>query len=221
MSYFTPNRCLKHYLLKKKKLNVKIAFVILAAGESARMGSIKQLLPWKDTTLLEHVINQGVASNVASVFVVLGANYDRIIDTITNSKITVIKNRNWSSGMGSSIACAIDYIKKNNLYFDAILIALADQPLIEFKYFNKLVNRFVDTDKNIVATLTKNKPGVPSIFGKEYFKILSELKNDIGAREIINSHINDVYIEKAGGLNIDIDTKDTYKILYNKYGKSI
>ncbi|MEN8125155.1 MAG: nucleotidyltransferase family protein [Bacteroidota bacterium] len=205
--------------MNKNKHDIKIALVILAAGESTRMGSIKQLLPWKSTTLLGQAIQQGLSSDADSVFVVLGAHYNKIVDTIMDHRITIIENKDWSSGMGSSIACAMKFIERNDIHFDAVLISLSDQPFIEYKYFNKLINSFLKNNKNIVATQTKSRAGVPSIFGLDYFKALSELKNDIGAREIIATNLNDVFIERTGDLNIDIDTENSYKTLYNKYGR--
>lgn len=204
----------------KNKQDLKIAMIILAAGESIRMGSTKQLLPWKDTTLLGHTIEQGLASDVDSVFVVLGANYNTIFETIKRHRITIIENSNWSLGMGSSIACAIEFIKINDIHFDAFLIVLSDQPFIGYKYFNKLINSFINIKKNIVATQINNRVGAPSIFSLDYFKVLSELKNDIGAREIIAANIDDVYIVETEDLKIDIDTEESYKALYNQYGKS-
>lgn len=205
--------------MNKNKHDIKIALVILAAGESTRMGSIKQLLPWKSTTLLGQAIQQGLFSIADSVFVVLGAHYNKIVDTIMDHRITIIENKDWSSGMGSSIACAMKFIERNDIHFDAVLISLSDQPFIEYKYFNKLINSFLKNNKNIAATQTKSRAGVPSIFGLDYFKALSELKNDIGAREIIATNLNDVFIERTGDLNIDIDTENSYKTLYNKYGR--
>ncbi len=193
--------------------------VILAAGASSRMGYPKQLLPWKETTLLGYAIEQGVNSNADSIFVVLGANFKSITDKIDNHKITIIENSNWSLGMGSSIACAMEYIKRKNIHFNAILFTLVDQPLIEFNHFNILINSFLINNNNIIATQIKSRAGVPAIFGLSYFKALSNLNKDIGAKEIIAANMNDVLMVKTENLNVDIDTKISYKILYDKYGK--
>lgn len=205
--------------MNKNKQDIKIAMVILAAGESTRMGSPKQLFPWKNTTLLGNTIEQGLASNVDSVFVVLGAYSKAISEKINKYNITILDNKNWTLGMGSSIACAMDYIERNNLYFDAVLIALSDQPLIDLKYYNQLNNSFINNNKNIIASQLKSRVGVPAIFGNNYIKRLSKLNKDIGARTIIATNIDDVYVVNLGDLNPDIDTEDDYKTLYNKYGK--
>ena len=205
--------------MEKNKQDIKIAMVVLAAGESTRMGSPKQLLPWKNTTLLGHTIEQGLASNVDSVFVVLGAYSKAISEEIGKYNITIVENKNWTLGMGSSIACAMEYVERNNLFFNAVLIALSDQPLIDLKYYNKLINSFLNNDKNIIASQLKSRAGVPAIFGYNYFNDMSKLNKDIGARTIIATHINDVHVVNPEDLYPDIDTEDDYKTLYNKYGK--
>lgn len=193
--------------------------IILAAGESSRMGAIKQLLPWKGNTLLNHTIEQGLSSDVDSVFVVLGANSKQIISAISTSKIQIIENTEWTLGMGRSISCAMEFVEKNTIHYDAALIALADQPLIDTTHYNNLINVFIDDDKKIVATQLNKKAGVPAIFGSIYFQSLLKLKHDIGAREIIAAHSEELQIVNAGDRILDIDTMETYKELYKKYGR--
>ena len=146
----------------------KTAMIILAAGQSKRMGTIKQNLPWKRTTLLGHAIEQGLNSVADHVFIVLGSNSEAIISEINSSNITTIYNPNWQAGMGTSIASAMQHLDKNSLHFDAVLITLSDQPLIEYKHYNKLINSLFVNNKKIVATQIDNRAGVPAIFSSQY-----------------------------------------------------
>lgn len=202
-----------------KKKNSKIAMIILAAGESKRMGTIKQLLPWKNTTLLGNLIEQGLASNVEKVFVVLGANYKNIIKKVETDNIEIIYNKNWSLGMGFSISFAMHYIDKKALCFDAVLIALVDQPLIDVVYFNKLTNSFISDDYEIVASKYNERVGVPAIFSSKYFDLLSKLESDFGARKIIKENIDDLKVVNEEDNLIDIDTISDYKSLFHRHGK--
>lgn len=197
----------------------KIAMIILAAGESKRLGTIKQNLPWKKTTLLGHAIEQGISSIADVVIVVLGSNAETILNGIDQTKITIINNSNWQEGMGTSIACAMHYLHKNSLYFDAVLIALADQPLIKETHFNNLIYSFFNNDKNIICTQINRKAGVPAIFASKYFSALSELDKDYGARKILRNNQNDILTLNIGDEIIDIDTLETYKYLHKRYGK--
>lgn len=199
-----------------KKL--KIAMIILAAGESKRMGKIKQLLPWKNTTLLGHAIEQGINSNVEEVFVVLGAHTEQILKHIDQSKINIVYNQKWKTGMGTSLACAIHYFDKKSLIYDAVLIALADQPLLDKDYYNKLLKCFLDNNKNIVASKLKNGVGVPAIFKSSYFNEFKILNDDYGARKILRSNAKGIYILEANCDTIDVDTMDTYNTLFQQFG---
>lgn len=195
--------------------------IILAAGASNRMGEIKQLLPWKNYNLINHVISSGIKASLKSIYVVLGARANEIEESLIFENIKIITNPSWKEGMGVSLASAIHYLLKNKLTYDAILIALVDQPLIEVKHYKELICNYINSDKNIVATQINSRAGVPAILNSKYFKELSELKGDYGAREIIASNRNDVLLLKPLGQVVDIDTLDTYTVLYQKYGLRI
>lgn len=193
--------------------------VILAAGASRRMEKIKQLLPWKNTTLLEHAIQEGLASEIDAVFVVLGANAEQISNSISHLPVQTVINANWERGMGTSIACAMQEIRNYSENFDAVLIALTDQPLLEKIYFNNLINSYLNNNKNIIASQIKNGAGVPVILSAGYFEALANLDQDFGARKIIANHPEDVILVNPGDKIVDVDTKEAYEALFDTYGK--
>jgi len=204
---------------KDSKGYSNIAMIVLAAGDSKRMGTIKQLLPWKHTNLIGHTIETGLASDANDVFVVLGANFNAISDQIKSDQITIIRNTNWEDGMGSSISCTFTYFKENNLNYDAILIALVDQPLIDIKYFNVLINKYIISNKEIISSKIQNRSVVPAIFGSSYFNSLAKLGKDYGARKIISSNKEDLISLEESYKLVDIDSPSDYTALYQKYGK--
>lgn len=190
----------------------KIALIVLAAGGSTRMeNQVKQLLPWKNTTLLQHTIDQSLASNANAVFVVLGANIKIIQRTLNPINYKIIENSNWNLGLGNSIATAITYLKNNEEYYDAALLVLADQPLMDAAHYNKLILEFKKRDKNLVATAYENKNGVPAIFGNVHFEALAKLNKDFGATEIIKN--SDMEVVSAQDNLYDIDTLEDYENL--------
>lgn len=193
--------------------------VILAAGASRRMEKIKQLLPWKNTTLLEHTIQEGLASEIDAVFVVLGASAEQISNSISHLPVQTVFNANWERGMGTSIACALQEIRNYSESFDAVLIALTDQPLLEKNYFNNLINSYLNINKNIVASQMNDGAGVPVILGSGYFAALANLDQDFGARKIIANHPEDVILVNPGDKIVDVDTKEAYEALFDAYGK--
>ena len=195
------------------------AMVILAAGASSRMQAIKQLLPWKKTTLLGNAIEQGLNSNAEEVYVILGANAEIIKDGISNYTVNIIENKNWQQGIGSAIACAINYLKIEQINYDAVLIALADQPLITVAYFNLLIEQYTTNQKRIIASNINNIPSVPAIFDAFYFEELATLNQDKGAKSIIKAASNDVFMVDAAINLVDVDTIEVYENVYNDCGK--
>jgi molybdenum cofactor cytidylyltransferase len=198
---------------------MKIAILILAAGESKRMNGIKQLLPWKNTTLLGNAIEQAIQSKATAVYVVLGANADRIAPTIAQYKVQTIENKNWKNGLGNSIACGVDFIRETQGDYDAILITLADQPLLTADYYNLLMENYVQNKAKIIASETNNTPSVPAIFDAIYFEKLSQLNQDQGAKEIMIAAQNEVYRLPAVVNLVDVDTQIAYDKVYDSFGK--
>ena len=191
----------------------KIAILILAAGASTRMGSPKQLLKWGESTLLNHRIEQAIKSKADNVFVVLGANYHKIKKTINQKSVHILKNDEWEMGMGNSVAFGVKQIL--TLDFNAVLIMLVDQPLVNKSYLNDLMEACVLTNKPIVATSYPKGVGVPAIFTNVYFNQLAAITGEKGAKELIKQHLENVTTITPKTPIDDIDTKEAYNQLYN------
>lgn len=205
-------------ILVQQREQHDIAIVILAAGASKRMPAIKQMLPWKQTTLLNYCIEQSDGSNAQKVFVVLGAHAEEILQNL-NPKAQVVINPNWEQGMGTSIARAMYFFEEKSLFFDAILFTLVDQPLLDSEYFNILINNYLESNKNIIASQIKEGAGVPVILGKIYFENLKKLHQDYGAKRILTENWQDVLVIDSEEKNRDVDTMEAYAALYEAFGK--
>lgn len=193
----------------------KIVTLVMAAGGATRMGKAKQLLPWKDTTLLNHAIAQ--AKEVSNeVVVVLGAHFEEIKKTLPKGIATTI-NHYWKQGLGSSIAHGVGYVKKE-YSADGVLVMLADQPLVDRTHLNKLLVTFKEENMT-VATEYKNGVGVPTIFHASIFDRLQQLGADEGARKILNEKTTKLKKIAAPSSTVDIDTFEDYQKMYQQYGK--
>lgn len=200
-------------MVSNRSLNIPI--VILAAGASKRMGTVKQLLAWGDSTLLGHTIQTALKTNANNVFVVLGANYTEIKNEIDKFPITIIQNKDWELGLGKSIACAANHILNLKEAADAVLICLADQPFIDTDFLNTLVQNFSPNTNQIIATSYKNDvPGVPVIFDKTYVSELSKLDDDKGAKMLLETYVSFVKTFNPKLENVDLDYKEDYENLY-------
>tara|TARA_B100000809_G_scaffold263455_1_gene316753 strand:- start:163 stop:744 length:582 start_codon:yes stop_codon:yes gene_type:complete len=187
---------------------MNVALVILSAGSSTRMGTAKQLLPIKDTTLLGLSITNALETNANKVICVLGSNAETIKESISQFDIEVTINNNHQEGLSSSIAKGLNYIENKN--FDAVLIMLGDQPKVDSKYLNILIRSFEDNPTKITASEYSKNRGVPAIFPKSYFKQLQLLKGDKGAKNFLNAHRTQIISLKSEKL-IDIDTQEEYR----------
>lgn len=192
----------------------RIAILILAAGNSSRMGErVKQILPWKTTTLLGHAVQQANESVADTTFVVLGA-YEEIIKAEVNlDKVVAIQNKNWENGLGNSITAGMHHFTSRSLSYDAVLIMLADQPLVDSNYLNKMMGNWRGNPSKIITTQYERRSGVPAIFGKAHFEELSNLNKDFGAKDIIASHKDAILALDPEGKEIDIDSWKSYQKL--------
>lgn len=191
----------------------KTAILILAAGASKRMGKPKQLLPWKNTTLLGNCIKTAKAIT-ADVLVVLGANAT-LIEAMLPRSVDCIINIGWKNGMGTSIALGVQQIEEK-FQPEQLLILLIDQPLIDEAYLKKLLQQ---NSNNIVATKYGNRVGVPVLFPKTVFKELKNLTSDHGARFLLEKYKEELSVVDAAGKAVDLDTPENYANYFNTYGK--
>lgn len=189
---------------------MKIVALILAAGNSSRMGEAKQLLPWSQNTLLGNVIEVANTAKIDKVFVVLGAEAQRIEKQMVSRNYTVILNKNWQEGLGSSISAGISGIVNSEARPNAILIMLADQPFIDKTYINTLIGHYEANDGKIIATQYSSKMGVPAIFDKSFFSALQNLNGDEGAGRLIRNNPEFCYSIDPGKKATDLDTPEDY-----------
>lgn len=202
-------------------MNSKVTILILAAGSSSRMGKIKQLLPWKDSTLLENTIKIAKLSKASEVLVVLGSNARLIKETIKTDNVIFLENTNWKFGLGTSISCGINFIINNNKDTDAVLVLLADQALIDTEYLNEMIDLYNNRKIELIGTRYADKIGVPALFKRVYFTDLKKLDGDNGAQLFLKKFGDKVFGLNPLGKAYDVDTLEDYdKLLKMSENKS-
>jgi molybdenum cofactor cytidylyltransferase len=184
--------------------------IILAAGQSSRMGKPKQQLQYQGTSLLQHSVNIALQSPYRPVIVVLGAFADDIVPTIPPKPIDVIINTQWEEGMSSSIRAGIDYLQKTPGITNA-LIMLCDQPHVNSKLLTDIVRIKNQSGKGIVACAYNNTIGVPVLFDQKYFPELLLLTGQEGAKKLLTAHPNDIETVPFPLGAVDIDTVGDYE----------
>jgi len=187
--------------------------VILAAGESSRLGSPKQLLIYRGETLLQRTINAARQAGIKCIILVLGANKTLILSQTDIAGVDVVENENWQTGMASSIAVGIKAIKKIKTLPDAAILMVCDQPYISPSVLNELITEQKATGKPIIACEYENITGVPALFHESFFEQLAHLNGDAGAKKIMRQYPEKVAVIPFPLGIVDIDTQDGYKRL--------
>jgi molybdenum cofactor cytidylyltransferase len=191
--------------------------VVLAAGESKRMGEAKLLLPFGEKTIIETVIDNIIQSKVEKVLVVLGSNREKIEQRLKNYSLKITFNPNFRSGMLSSVHAGFQALPE---YAQAALVVLGDQPFISTPVINKLVDAYGKTGKGIVLPVYKGERGHPVLIDMKYRSEVENLSPDIGLRGTVYNHPEDILEVEVKSQNIlkDIDYIEDYKKELKKKG---
>ncbi len=189
---------------------VRVAAMVLAAGESRRFGSPKQLLPWGETTLLEHVVNVALKSTVEKTIVVLGHRAEQFSGLLQGRPLQVVINEEWRGGLSTSVKAGLRALPAN---CDACLFLLADQPNVTSQLVDSVLRRYRRTLAPIVAPVHRGRRGNPVLFSRRLFPELLETEGDQGGRELILRHRDQMELVEVGEEDIflDIDTIDDYR----------
>ena len=159
-----------------------ISAIVLAAGQSIRMGDDNKLVKkYKNRYLINHILNTLIKSKIEKIIVVLGFEKSRVRKIIIkNKKINFVFNKNYKSGMSSSIKSGLKKISKKSIGF---LIVQADMPLISKKIINSLCYAIENNNKEIVVPIYTRNMGNPIGFKSSMTKILNKTKGDAGAKK--------------------------------------
>ncbi len=187
---------------------LKLAIVVLAAGESKRMGQPKQNLAWGKTTLLGHTIAQVLQVQTENVFVVLGAHYEEIYNRHKSLPVQFIENKHWKNDLGSSISYATQQLIDKS--YKGILFVLADQPQVNSTYLKGLIDKFEEEENQIVATKYAHNNGIPVLFDAYYFDSLIANTKE-GAKSVIKKYLSNTISIQPQQTFMDIDTLADYE----------
>ena len=181
---------------------LEVHTLILAAGESSRFGSPKQLLNVNNETLLHRACREA-QSVCPRVTVVLGAHADCMIDAIADLPLMRITNPDWRSGMASSICAGVLSLPATA---DGVMIVLCDQPAVTGQHLQTLIDAWHGQPEHIITSRYSGINGVPAIFPRDQFAGLLSLAGDQGARGLIESRVGIVTPIDLPVAAHDIDT---------------
>lgn len=183
-----------------------IDILVVAAGESRRFGSTKQLACIDGVPMLRRSVLTAVATN-HRVTVVLGAQFPAVAACVAELGVTVVENDRWSTGMGSSIAVGAAAIGLRRPRCQAVLVTLADQPLVGIDDLRRMIDAHLAWPERILAADHGNGViGAPALFPALFLRELSILDGDHGARSLLQQHAAAVTTVPMPSAAVDIDT---------------
>ena len=186
-----------------------ITAVILAAGESKRMGQPKMLLPWEKGTVISHVLAVFRDAGVEDILVVTGGGREQVEDAISHLNVRTIYNGIFSQGeMLSSIQCSIGAMTHQT---QAILIGLGDQPQVRKRSVRMVCDAFIETKSNIVVPSFQMRRGHPWLVTRPLWGELLNLGSS--PRDFLNTHTESIeYVNVDDpGILADLDTPEDYQ----------
>jgi molybdenum cofactor cytidylyltransferase len=182
-----------------------LAALILSAGASTRMGRPKALLPYREGTFLEHLIQVTQDPRIGIQRVVLGAGAENIRTAAKLDDSMVVLNPQWEQGQLSSIWAGIRSLE--GIDSEGIVLCPVDHPLVSARLVSELVDRFYEQRKAIVLPTYKGRRGHPAIFSSALYAELLASPAEQGARAVVGAHAGDVLEvptdEEGGVLNLN------------------
>jgi molybdenum cofactor cytidylyltransferase len=184
--------------------------IILAAGESKRMGFPKMLLTFNGKTMIEEVIANVTESKVDKTMVVLGANRDKLEEHIGNLAIKICYNENYNEGMLSSVKCGFRNLPAD---FNAALVFQGDQPLISPNAIDAVIDAYISSRMGIVIPVFNERRGHPLLIVSKYKDEIEKLSFSEGLHSLSRKFSDDVFEVKTNvsGILRDFDTYEEYK----------
>jgi molybdenum cofactor cytidylyltransferase len=185
-----------------------VSAIVLAAGMSKRMGTLKQLLKFGERSLLETTLDALKEANVGEIIVVLGYKADTIRETMKfDSATKIVLNLSYAEGMSNSIKAGLGAVSSDS---NAALIVLADQPLLSAAVINQLIEEYEKTQAAIVLPVYKGFRGNPVLIARSLFPEMMQISGDIGCRSIFGLHPEEIHKVPVNeiGILVDIDTAE-------------
>ena len=192
----------------------QVAAILLAAGQSRRMGAFKPLLPFGNKTVIECCIDYLQEGGAETIVVVLGHRADEIRKRLAERQVSFAVNPDPSSEMGASIAAGVVELPES---CQATLIALSDHPAVPAAVVSKVIETWENGTRLVIPTW-KNRGGHPVLVDLSFKSELLNLSSHGGLRALFEAHKNAVERVPVDSPFIarDMDTWDDYRSLHEE-----
>ncbi|MEO8357095.1 MAG: nucleotidyltransferase family protein [Chloroflexota bacterium] len=191
-----------------------ISAIILAAGESRRMGQPKMLLPWGNASVLGHVLSTFQKAGVDDVIVVTGGAHEQVQEIVKQNGGRSIFNREFENGeMLSSVQCGLQVLSEEGAGASAALIGLGDQPQVQMETVVLICETFRAGRSRIIVPSFQMRRGHPWLLEKSLWDELLQLRPPQSPRDFLDKHADEIiYVEvNTPSILADLDTPDDYQ----------
>ncbi len=188
-----------------------IAAIILAAGQSKRMGQPKMLLPWGRLTVIEHVITTFVNAGLEDIVVVTGGAQEQVEQTIEGYPVQKTHNKDYATGeMLSSLQQGLKALSNQ---VQAALIGLGDQPQIQEKSIRLICESYRDSRSSLLVPSFQMRRGHPWLIARPFWKEILALRPPQSPRDFLNKHASEILYVNVSTSSVlaDLDTPDDYQ----------
>lgn len=195
-----------------------VAGIVLAAGQSRRLGRPKQLLHLDGRPILDIVLQSASRSRLAELYLVLGNEADRIAAAVGDYNQRVDINPNFAEGQSTSLRCGIAALDEG---VAGAMVLLGDQPQVTADIIDRLLAAFTESGAEIVQPVYSGTPGNPVVFRRTVFPELLAITGDRGARDVILQKRDAVHRVPFPDLSVplDVDTDEDYARLQAVWAK--
>ncbi|MGL4609286.1 MAG: nucleotidyltransferase family protein [Trueperaceae bacterium] len=176
-----------------------VAAIILAGGESKRMGSPKLILEFQGLSLLLQAIHKANSVS-AKTFVVVGKYTDLYRAEAEKTDVKVLENTAWQEGLASSLRTGIQALTPG---IEATLVLLADQPFVPVDHLHLLLKTWQESQVQLVFSRYQNTLGAPCVIDQSLFEEVNTLRGDKGARALVNEGVRVAEVELEGFQDVD------------------
>ncbi|MDE0309884.1 MAG: molybdopterin-binding/glycosyltransferase family 2 protein [Acidiferrobacterales bacterium] len=189
----------------------EIAAIVLAAGQSRRMGTENKLfLPLGSGSVIQQVVANLEGSTVSRIFVVTGHQHEEICKELSETSVTFVNNPEYSKGLSTSLRTALANLPPE---ISGVLVCLGDMPFVRSEHVNALVDSFDSvTERQICVPTFNGKRGNPVLWDRRYMQEMMEVRGDVGAKHMIGDYeenVTEVAFDDPGVVS-DIDTPEVY-----------
>jgi molybdenum cofactor cytidylyltransferase len=193
---------------------VKVAAIVLAAGQSRRMGDINKLLVKVDgLAMVARAADAALASGADPVIVVTGHQREKVEKILTGRAVELLYNADFAEGMSTSVRAGLTALPAD---IGAALVCLGDMPHVDSGLISLLIAGFDPARGHAICVPTyKGKRGNPVLWAARYFPAMKQLAGDVGARHLIGEYSDAVHEIECGdpAVTFDVDTPEALKSL--------